>query len=437
MANLTYQVKPGGRMLGRARVPGDKSISHRALMLASLAQGQSTIKGFLNSADCLATLSIMRELGVTIDEVAPDHIIVHGVGETGFKTPATQLDCGNAGTACRLLAGFLVGQRIQATLTGDESLQKRPMARVVNPLTEMGANITSNDGRLPLVIHPSDDLHGIRYTLPVASAQVKSCLLLAGLGARGETEIIEPKATRDHTERMLQAFGYPIEVSDKRVSLQGGGKLQATDIIVPADISSAAFFIVGASLLPGNHVTLESVGINPTRRGIIDVLTKMGAVIKCRNERFYGSEMVADISVTGAPLRGCEIGGDLIPTLIDELPVIMVAAACARGTTTIAGARELRHKESDRLQVMADGLRTIGCDIELLEDGAIIQGVSGFSGGVIDSHYDHRIAMSFVIASLRANSPIEIRQAEAVETSFPNFAVMARRLGCFVEECVE
>jgi 3-phosphoshikimate 1-carboxyvinyltransferase len=425
---------PGGLIRGEARVPGDKSMSHRSIMLGSLAEGTTRVSGFLEGEDALATVACFRARGG--EKVGPTggEITGYGGGKHGLSAPATAIDLGNSGTSIRLLAGLLAGQDFATELTGDSSLCGRPMGRVIMPLAKMGALIEASDGGTPpLKIAASSGLRGIHYDLPMASAQVKSCVLLAGLYASGETSVTEPAATRDHTERMLRGFGYPVSRDDRGViSLQGGGTLTACDIEVPADISSAAFFMVAASIAPGSRMLLEHVGINPTRTGVISILKLMGADIELLNQREVGGEPVADIQVRSAQLRGIEIPQSEIPLAIDEFPALFIAAACAEGITTLTGAEELRVKESDRIAAMATGLAAIGVDAQVLPDGIVIEGfgdAGSFTGGVVESHHDHRIAMSFAIAALRSSGQIVVRQAGIVATSFPGFDALARGLG--------
>lgn len=428
-SNLTYTVQPGGQLHGRLRVPGDKSISHRAVMLASLADGVSEITGFLSGEDCLCTMKAFQQMGVRIERLGETHLRVHGVGLRGLKAPAAALDMGNSGTAMRLMCGLLAGQPFASTLIGDASLSRRPMKRVINPLATMGARIASQDGRAPLQVQPvQGGLKGVRYDSPVASAQVKSCLLLAGLYAQGRTEVYEPEASRDHTERMFRAFGVEVEAREGYAAVQGGQSLRATDIAVPADISSAAFFLVGAAISPGSDVTLVEVGINPTRVGIVTILRQMGAQIDLLNERQLGGEPVADLRVRGSRLRGVHIGKELVASAIDEFPVLFVAAAFAEGETVVTGAEELRVKESDRIQTMCDGLRALGISAIATPDGMRICG-GRMHGGVVNSHGDHRIAMSFAMAALRAEQPIRILDCLNVNTSFPGFAALAAGAG--------
>ncbi len=432
--DTSYRVEPGGRLQGRLRVPGDKSISHRSIMLGSLADGVTEVSGFLEGEDSLATLNAFRALGVIIEGPEAGRVTIHGVGMHGLSEPDAPLDLGNSGTSMRLLCGLLSGQGLAVTLTGDSSLSGRPMKRVIDPLRLMGARIDATErGTAPLVISASDSLQGIDYTLPMASAQVKSSLLLAGLYAQGETAVTEPAPTRDHTERMLQGFGYAVKREGSRISLQGGGRLKACAIDVPADISSAAFFMVGASIAPDSEVVLEHVGINPTRDGVISILRLMGADIALENEREVGGEPVADIRVRSSRLHGIDIPEALVPLAIDEFPAIFVAAACAEGTTRLRGAEELRVKESDRIQVMADGLGILGIDAQATPDGIHITGGS-LGGGRVESHGDHRISMSFAMAALRASAPVEILDCENVNTSFPGFVELAAKAGLGIRQ---
>lgn len=430
---VTFHVRPGGTLKGEARVPGDKSISHRSIMLGSLAEGVTRVSGFLQAEDCLSTMKAFQAMGVRIEGPADGKVTVHGVGLHGLKAPTQELYLGNSGTSMRLLSGLLAGQAFDSVLTGDPSLSKRPMKRVTEPLRLMGARIdTTEKGTSPLHIHGGSALKGIHYEMPMASAQVKSCLLLAGLYAQGRTSVREPAPTRDHTERMLSGFGYPVQRQGDVVSVESGGKLTACDVDVPSDISSAAFFMVGASIAAGADVVLKHVGINPTRTGVIDILKLMGANIEVLNAREAGGEPVADIRIRGSQLRGIDIPEELVPLAIDEFPVLFVAAACAEGETRLTGAEELRVKESDRIQVMADGLRILGVDATPTPDGMVVRG-GVMSGGEVESHGDHRIAMAFSIAGLRASGPITIQDCANVNTSFPTFVELAQRLGLSVE----
>lgn len=427
--DLIFLAKPGSSLSGRIRVPGDKSISHRSIMLGSLAEGTTEVEGFLEGEDALATLQAFRDMGVVIEGPHHGRVTIHGVGLHGLKAPAGPLYMGNSGTSMRLLSGLLAAQPFDTTLTGDASLSKRPMNRVAKPLREMGAVIeTGPEGRPPLTIKGGQRLTGMAYEMPMASAQVKSCLLLAGLYAAGSTSVTEPAPTRDHTERMLRGFGYPVSVEGSTASVESGHKLSATRIEVPADISSAAFFLVAASIAEGSELVLEHVGINPTRTGVIDILKLMGGDITLENQREVGGEPVADIRVRAAKLKGIDIPEDLVPLAIDEFPVLFVAAACAEGRTVLRGAEELRVKESDRIQVMADGLVALGVKAEPTPDGIIIDGGT-IGGGEVWAHGDHRIAMSFSVASLRATAPIRIHDCANVATSFPNFLALAAEVG--------
>jgi 3-phosphoshikimate 1-carboxyvinyltransferase len=431
---IEFDVQPGGRLTGHIRVPGDKSISHRSIMLGSLAEGTTEVTGFLNGEDCMATLAAFRAMGVEIEGPQEGRVTIRGVGLHGLRAPAGPLDVGNSGTSMRLMAGLLSGQAFDTTLVGDASLTRRPMRRVTEPLAAMGARIeTSGTGTPPLRISGGHVLKGIHYTMPVASAQVKSCLLLAGLYAEGSTCVTEPAPTRDHTERMLTGFGYPVSREDGTVCIQGGGRLRATRIDVPADISSAAFFLVGASIARGSEITLEHVGMNPTRVGVIDILRLMGADIRVENPREAGGEPVADLRVASAPLRGVRIPEELVPLAIDEFPALFIAAACAEGETVLTGAEELRVKESDRIQVMADGLVACGIQAEPTADGIRIRG-GRLKGATVDSHGDHRIAMSFAMGALRAEGAMRILNCANVNTSFPGFVALARGAGLAIEQ---
>lgn len=436
-SSLTYKANPSKTMSGTFRVPGDKSISHRSIMLGSLANGTTEVSGFLEGEDSLATLQAFRDMGVVIEGPHRGRVTIHGVGLHGLKAPANSLYVGNSGTSIRLLAGLMAGQNFDVEMTGDESLSKRPMGRVADPLRLMGAEVgTAEGGRPPLKIHGGSKLKGIHYDLPMASAQVKSCVLLAGLYAEGETSVTEPAPTRDHTERMLKGFGYDVKVDGSTVTIKSGGELTATSIDVPSDISSTAFFMVGASIAPGSDITLEHVGINPTRIGVINILRAMGGNIEVLNEREVGGEPVADIRVRYAPLKGIHIPEDQVPLAIDEFPALFIAAACAEGETILTGAEELRVKESDRIQSMVDGLNALGVAAKGTPDGAIIPGFGAegsFGAGTVESHGDHRIAMSFSIASLRGSAPIEVLDCANVATSFPGFVELVNSVGLSVE----
>lgn len=427
--NVIFRAQPGGSVAGTIRVPGDKSISHRSIMLGSLAEGITEVSGFLEGEDALATLQAFRDMGVVIEGPNQGKVRIHGVGLNGLQAPPGPIYVGNSGTTIRLLSGLLSAQQFDTELSGDESLAKRPMERVAKPLRLMGAQIeTGEGGRPPLKIKGGQPLKAIHYDMPMASAQVKSCLMLAGLYADGTTSVTEPAPTRDHTERMLQGFGYAVDVEGSKVSVSNGGKLAATEIDVPADISSATFFLVAAAITPGSDLTLEHVGINPTRVGVINILKQMGADLELLNEREVGGEPVADIRIRYAPLKGIRVPEDQVPLAIDEFPALFIAAACAEGETVVTGAEELRVKESDRIQAMVDGLKALGAEIEGTPDGAIIQG-GELHGGEVFAHGDHRIAMSFTIAALRSSGEIKINDCANVATSFPTFIELAQDVG--------
>lgn len=439
MKNIRFIVQPGGTLKGRIRVPGDKSISHRSIMLGSIAEGTTTVTGFLEGEDSLATLKAFQAMGVKIDGPHQGKVTIEGVGLHGLKKPAYALNMGNSGTSMRLLSGIIAGQDFDCELIGDASLSKRPMKRVIDPLTLMGAKVESQDkGLPPLNIHGAAKLKAIDYTLPMASAQVKSCVILAGLYAEGETRVVEPAPTRDHTERMLRGFGYEVKVTKlddlaTEVRVKGGGKLTATHIDVPSDISSAAFYMVAASIAKGSDLVIEHVGINPTRTGIIDILRLMGADLTLENEREVGGEPVADIHVRYAPLKGIQIPEHLVPLAIDEFPVLFVAASAAEGQTVLTGAEELRVKESDRIQVMADALHAVGIDAQPTEDGMIINGgKQSPQTAPIVSHHDHRISMAMTVAGLTAVAPVQIEDCANVNTSFPRFIELANAVGLMV-----
>ncbi len=434
---IRFLVEPGGSLRGTVRVPGDKSISHRSIMLGSLTEGITVVSGFLEGEDSLATLNAFRGMGVSIDGPEEGRVRIQGVGMDGLREPVGPLNLGNSGTSMRLLAGLLAGQRFATTLIGDASLSNRPMRRVTEPLGLMGARIgTTNNGSAPLKIQPVERLRGIDFTMPVASAQVKSSLLLAGLYAEGETCVTEPAPTRDHTERMLAGFGYVVRREQGRVCLSGGGRLVPCPIEVPADISSAAFFLVGACIAPDSDITLTHVGINATRVGVVNILRAMGADIELLNRQEVGGEPVADLRVRSSALRGIRIPEDQVPLAIDEFPALFVAAACAEGETVLTGAEELRVKESDRIQVMADGLQSLGIEAVPRRDGMVVRG-GRLSGGSVDSHGDHRIAMAFAMAALRARGQIVIGDCTNVNTSFPGFVDLAAAAGLGIAEVWE
>jgi 3-phosphoshikimate 1-carboxyvinyltransferase len=431
-----YRVSSGGTVAGELSVPGDKSISHRALMLGGIAEGDTEISGFLAGEDCLATLRALEELGVMIERSGPQHLIVHGRGGEGLAAARGPLDMGNAGTAMRLFMGLLAPQAFDSTLIGDQSLMRRPMERVAAALRLMGARIGTRGGRPPVEITGTPRLRAIDYSLPVASAQVKSALLLAGLHAFGRTRVTEPAPTRDHTERMLAAFGVEVLRQGATVALEGGQRLRGTTIAVPADFSSAAFFLVAGCLAAERGLLLRNVGVNPTRTGLLELLLQMGARIKVHPRappQRGGGEPIADIEVEKSRLHGIRVPEALVPLSIDEFPVFFIAAALAEGETLVRGALELRVKESDRLAVMAEGLSALGVENQLLEDGLWIHGGTGLAGGAVDSHGDHRIAMAFAIAALAARGPIEILDVANVATSFPGFLETARSAGLAIE----
>lgn len=412
---------PSKPLQGTLTLPGDKSISHRAIMLASIAEGKSHLRNFLHSADTLATINAMRSLGVQIEMLAPTEIIVHGVGLVGLQTPKQAIDCENSGTTLRLLAGLCAGANVPVTLIGDASLMNRPMQRISEPLKKMGADIEiSSDGKPPLHIKQAKTLHAIHYHMPIASAQVKSSLLLAGIYAEGKTTIEEPLACRNHTELLLKSFQYPFYQNLNTTQIQSHHRLHACDIYIPGDISAAAFFMVAASIVPGSKLTLLNVGINPTRMGIIHCLLRMGANISLINKRLLNFEPIADITVAYSPLTAITITAEEIPATIDEIPILCIAAANAKETTVIHGAGELRVKESDRLKAMATNLEILGIKVKVLPDGLRITG-GKYQGGTVESSNDHRIAMSFAIAALNAQNPITINDFACIASSFQDF----------------
>ena len=429
----TWRSRPGGVLRGVVRVPGDKSISHRSIMFAALADGTSTIRGFLEGEDTRATAAAFAAMGVRIESPEPGVRVVHGVGIDGLRAPGQDIDCGNAGTGMRLLAGVLAGQPFGSRLIGDASLSRRPMRRVTEPQGLMGARIDTASGAMPpLQVHGGRALQGIHYSTPMASAQVKSAVLLAGLFAEGETEVTEPQPTRDYTESMLQAFGWPIEYGPGWARLSGGHRLQARDIDVPADFSSAAFFLVAASICPGSDLTLRQVGLHPRRSGLLRALRLMGADIEVGASTDAGFGEVADVRVRYAPLRGIDVPQDVVPDMIDEFPSLFAAASVASGTTRVRGAEELRVKESDRIAGMASALRSVGAHVVEAPDGADIHG-GALEGGEVDSLGDHRLAMSMVVAGQVASAPVKIRDCANVATSFPGFLAVAEQCGMRVD----
>ncbi len=433
MNALDFISSPVSLIQGDITVPGDKSISHRAIILGGIAKGTTTINGFLDGEDCLATLRAFQAMGVEIEGPIAQRVVIHGVGKYGLKEPKQIIDCGNSGTSMRLLAGLLVAQPFASELNGDASLQKRPMERVSRPLKQMGAEIRTTEGHPPLSIHGGHPLQGITYEMPEASAQVKSCLLLAGMYARGETRVIEPGHTRDHTERMLTTFSYPIQKAENTIIINSESECLGTEIDVPGDISSAAFFIVAATVIPGAELLIRNVGINPTRTGILQILTRMGADISISNKRLWGEELVADLVVKHAPLEGIDIPASLVPLAIDEFPAIFIAAACATGQTLLHGAKELRCKESDRIGAMVDGLQRLGIEAQAFEDGLLING-GQLQGGQVNSYHDHRVAMAFSIAGAVAQSPVTIKDCTNVATSFPTFVETASKINMAIQE---
>ncbi len=433
VGNVRMRVAPAGPLRGELRVPGDKSISHRAVMLGAIAAGTSRISGFLAGEDTLATLRAFQHMGVSIERPEATTLEIQGVGCNGLRAAPGPLDLGNSGTSVRLLAGLLAGQAFDSELVGDASLMQRPMGRVVDPLRLMGAGLSCTQaGTLPLKIRGGARLHGVEFAMPVASAQVKSALLLAGLYAEGDTCVIEPAPTRDHTERMLRQFGVDVRSDGGRICVSRQ-PLRATDVQVPADISSAAFFLVAASIVPDSDLVLRGVGINPTRAAVIDILRAMGARIEVLSSGTTTNEPVADLHVRHSPLRGINIPVELVPIAIDEFPAILVAAACAEGITVLAGAAELRVKESDRIAAMAAGLQALGITVEPRTDGMSVSG-GELRGGTVDSLGDHRIAMAFAIAGCRASGAVEITDCANVNTSFPGFAGCLRSIGGDISE---
>lgn len=427
---MNEKVQPCHCLKGELTIPGDKSVSHRSVMLSGLGETPVRIRNFLAAADCWSTVKCMQALGVTVDQVAADELIVKGNGLYGLSEPADILDAGNSGTTMRLLTGILAGQPFFSVLTGDGSLRRRPMARIIAPLAKMGCRIYGRDGAryAPLAIVPADSIHGIDYVMPVASAQVKSALLLAGIFADGSSRVTEPYPSRDHTERMLQAFGVKVRRSGTTVRLDPVQELKAPPVIdVPGDISSAAFWLVAATIIAGSRLRLNNVGINPTRTGIIDVLRRMGANIEITNERQAGGEPVADLIVESAGLTGTTIEAEILPRLIDEVPVLTVAALFARGRTVISGAEELRVKESDRLKAITSELAKMGAVITETADGLIIDGPQTLGSALCDAHDDHRMAMSLAVAGMAA-AGVEIAAAECVDISYPGFFAESAQL---------
>ncbi len=430
---MNILVSPGGPLRGRVAVPGDKSISHRAVMLGAIADGDTRVRGFLAAEDTEATVLAFRRMGIAVDRPASTELIIHGRGAAGLKAADGPLYLGNSGTSTRLLAGLLAGQSFDSQLQGDDSLSRRPMMRIVEPLRRMGAHIEcSTDGTLPIRIYGGKPLHGISYSMPVASAQLKSALLLAGLYAQDSTCVVEPAPSRDHSERLLRHFGCPVTGGQGRICVQRGA-LTGADVQVPGDISTAAFLIAGATLAQGSDVLLERVGLNPTRDAVITILNSMGARIEVERHYQLGGEPAGDIRVRHAPLHGVRIPPRLVPYAIDEFPVLMVAAAFARGDTDLSGAEELRVKESDRIAALADGLRALGIEVTPRADGMTVRG-STPAGGTVDSRGDHRIAMAFAVAGVAASGPVQVLDCDNVRTSFPDFDAVLRNLGADIRQ---
>ncbi len=431
----TLTLHPGSPLTGRCYVPGDKSISHRAVIFASIAEGMSKIHNFLDGADCRATIDVMRALGVQVEVDSPTELIVHGRGMDGLQEPANVLDCANSGTTIRLLTGLLAGQKFTSFLTGTAQIRRRPMGRIVQPLRGMGADIMGRQtgNYAPLGIRPAR-LNGLEYNLPVASAQVKSCILMAGMYANGLTVVREPGPARDHTERMLSAMGAPISTLGKTIHAERPTQaLKPLDVNVPGDISSAAFLLVAGALVPNSRISIAEVGINPTRTGIVDVLTEMGAQITYHNRRDDSGEPVADIEVRWSELRGITVGGSQIVTMIDELPVLAVAATQAHGKTIVRNAGELRVKETDRIATTVSELRKLGADIEPTDDGFIVTGPTRLNGGPVDGLEDHRLAMALAVAGLIAKGTTTVYGAEVTADSFPGFDSTLQALGADVK----
>ena len=418
---MTKQLQPIQRLKGSIKVPGDKSISHRAVMFGSIAEGRTTIDGFLTGEDCLSTISCFKKLGVSILQEG-EKVTVEGKGLTGLTPPSEDLYVGNSGTTIRLMLGILANTPFESILTGDDSIAKRPMNRVTKPLKEMGATIDGNDSGNKVPLHiKGGETRGIHYTSPIASAQVKSAIILAGLDGEGTTSVKEPFKSRDHTERMLKAFGVEVETDELSVSVAGGQKLKGTHIEVPGDISSAAFFLVAGAVVPNSEITLKKVGLNPTRTGILDVLKNMGADIAYQNKNDEASEPFGDLVIKSSALKGTIIEGDLIPRLIDEIPIIALAATQAEGTTIIKDAHELRVKETDRIETVVNELKKMGADIEATEDGMIIQGKSSLHGASVQSYGDHRIGMMLSVAACIAEGETTLANSEAIAVSYPSF----------------
>ena len=436
MKRQNFVSQPVNSIHGEMNVPGDKSISHRSIIFGAIAEGITTVQGFLDGEDCMATVKAFKSMGVSIEGPHKQQVVIHGVGKHGLKMPNQIIDCGNSGTSMRLLAGLLAAQDFDSTLTGDESLLKRPMLRISKPLSQMGAAVETRDGKPPISIKGGQKLKAIDYVMPEASAQVKSCVLLAGIYAEGTTRITETGVSRDHTERMLKTFSYPVIQTENTIEIDANGVCQGTRITVPGDISSAAFFIVAATIIPGSNIVIRNVGINPTRTGVIHILLEMGADITILNKRFFGEEPVADLCIKSAQLKGIDIPEAMVPLAIDEFPILFVAAACAKGVTTLRGAKELRLKESDRIGSMAKGLEQLGIEALVFDDGIQIKG-GIVQGGTVDSFGDHRIAMSFAIAGAVARQSVTVLNCANVATSFPDFVTTANTLDFRIEDIID
>jgi 3-phosphoshikimate 1-carboxyvinyltransferase len=422
-------VGPVARLAGHIAVPGDKSISHRAVLLGAVGEGETLIRRFGRSADTEATIGAVRALGAEVDEIDVDTLRVRGVGLRGLRSPGKPIDCANAGTLVRLLAGLLAGQEGEDfELVGDDSLSARPMGRIIEPLRLMGAEVESEDGRLPLVVR-GRALHGVRYELPVASAQVKSCVLLAGLYAEGETTVVEPVPTRDHTELLLAAAGARVVRRPHSVTVWPAERLELGEVEVPGDFSSAAPFLVAATIVPGSELHVHGLNLNPRRTGLLDVLERMGAHVYVYNRRRIGGEPAGDLEIRAAPLVATEVGPDEVPLAIDELPLFALAASHARGESVLRGAAELRAKETDRIEAVVDGLRALGAHVTATRDGFRVRGVPArLRGGTIESRGDHRIAMLGAIAGVSSRDGVRIADADAVAVSFPDFFELLKQL---------
>ena len=428
---MDYIVRPSNPLRGDIRVPGDKSISHRSIMFGAIADGRTRIRGLLEGEDVLATVAAFRSMGVTIEGPTDGEAVIHGAGRDGLRVPDSAIDLGNSGTSMRLLTGLLAGQRFGCTLVGDASLNRRPMLRVTEPLSLMGAQVESTrDGTPPLVVRAVPGLTAVDYASPLPSAQVKSCLLLAGLYARGRTCVTEPAPTRDHTERMLAAFGVRVERDGPRACIEGGARLSGIDVDVPGDISSAAFLIAAAAGRAGSDLVIRGVGVNPTRTGVLTILERMGADIAWSNRRRLGGEPIADLRIRGTELQGIDVDPALVPLAIDEFPAVFAAAATARGVTRVTGAGELRVKESDRIAASAAALEALGIAVQVADDGMVVEGGTA-SGGEVESADDHRIAMAMAILS--AEAPVRVRNCRNVATSFPGFETLANSVGLDIE----